>query len=743
MSGRPVARIYVAPSEAAGLAPAIAELNYHLRAMTGAGLEVDQGGDIAGVAAPALVLGEMAHQLGARPAKPSPSREGFRLLTSSGRLLIGGDSPDGVRFGVCRLLEELGCEWVMPGAIGEVIPRRATVPMPRVDLAQAPAFAYRRLWYGGSGDIVGKEDKARFDHWLRRQRGGERETAATRTAGHMWGSFIRRHRAEFDADPTMYALRPGPNGPERRGPQLETTHPRVIELMVEDIKAEFRKRGWPHDHETGFPIGPSDGLGFSISPESIAAGSGHIDPVSRDPDVTDLIVLLGNTILERLGDEHPNVYLGFYSYSVHSSYPRRYTPHPRLVPIFAPISYSRFHSLTDPNSSSQARYKAELDKWGALARGQGNRTLFRGYNWNLADNMLPYSKARIWGEELPYYARMGVEGLNVEATKAWSINGPHDWIFMKLAWDPSQDWRALLARYCEKSYGAGAEPVRRHFLRLIERQHGAGQEAGSYHSFPLIYDRSFIAAAKADIAEAERLAAGEAERTRIAYIGLGVEALRLYLDYFDASIRFDFAEALGHYDAMHAHWRRGYELNPDIVAKEAPRHLERFIGPFVRDAAARSTSEYRLIQALPDQLPTILDPKREGVARSWHREPFADGTAPTRTYSSTWSAQRLKPVDSVWYQHSFRLPQEARGKPVGLFLGGFDDEARVWMNGEEIGTSGRKFSRPAEFDLTAAIDQEGDNLLAIEIVRNVALNELGVGGLFRPSFLYTGPHIGG
>ena len=39
------------------------------------------------------------------------------------------------------------------------------------------------------------------------------------------------------------------------------------------------------------------------------------------------------------------------------------------------------------------------------------------------------------------------------------------------------------------------------------------------------------------------------------------------------------------------------------------------------------------------------------------------------------------------------------------------------MNGEEIGTSGRAFSRPAEFDLTAAIDQEGDNLLAIEIVR--------------------------
>jgi hypothetical protein len=647
-----------------------------------------------------------------------------------------------VRFGVCRLLEALGCEWVMPGTIGEVIPRRSTVPMPSLDLSEAPAFAYRRLWYGGSSDIVSNQDKARFDQWLRRQRAGERTTAASQTAGHAWGSFIRRHRTEYEADPNMYALTAGTNGPERRGPQLETTHPRVIELMVEDIKAEFRKRGWPNSKEAGFPIGPSDGLGFSISAESVAAGSGRVDPMSGDPDVTDLIVLLGNTVLARLGEEYPNVYLGFYSYSVHASYPSRYTPHPRLVPIFAPISFSRFHSLTDPSSPSQARYKAELDKWAALARRQGNRMLFRGYNWNLSDNMLPFSKARIWGEELPYYARIGVEGVNVEATKAWSINGPHDWIFMKLAWDPSQDWRSLLARYCDKSFGAGAGPMRRYFMRLIERQHGARQEAGSYFSFPLIYDASFIAAASADIAEAQRLAREEAERARISYVGLGVEALRLYLDYFNASTRFEFSSALNHYEAMHAHWRRSYAINPDLVAKEAPRHLEQRIGPFIKQARARSSGDYKLLLRLPDELPTAFDPERKGRKRLYHRRPFPSGASfPTRTYSSTWPAQRLRPVESVWYQHRFRLPPEARGHSIGLFLGGFDDEARVWLNGQEIGGTGRRFSRPAEFNLTDAVDQGGDNLLAIEIVRNVPINELGIGGLFRPSFLFTGPPV--
>ena len=73
-----------------------------------------------------------------------------------------------------------------------------------------------------------------------------------------------------------------------------------------------------------------------------------------------------------------------------------------------------------------------------------------------------------------------------------------------------------------------------------------------------------------------------------------------------------------------------------------------------------------------------------------------------------------------------------------LFLGSFNDEATVWVNGQRIGSSGRQFSKPVVFDLTPAL-QPGENTIAIRIVRNQSLNELGVGGLFRPSFLFTGP----
>src|SRR5688572_20440332 len=300
--GRPIGKIFLAigadPEERA----AATELNHHFLRMSGTALEISEAGSLTDVSEPGIVLGRLANALGAEPHDTTASREGFRIVTREGLVLIGSESGIATAFGAYRLLEEFGCEWVMPGRIGEIIPNRRDLPVPVLDIAEAPAFLFRNLWYGGGRRIVGRGDKERLAEWLRRQKGHDRMTPARQTGGHSWDGFIRRHRAEFDADPTMYALRPDPQGElERGGPQIETTHPRVIGLMVEDIKATFRRRGWPHDHAAGFPIGPSDGLGFSRSPESLAAGSGLTDPVSGEPDVTDLVVLFGNSVIERLG----------------------------------------------------------------------------------------------------------------------------------------------------------------------------------------------------------------------------------------------------------------------------------------------------------------------------------------------------------------------------------------------------------------------------------------------------------
>jgi hypothetical protein len=148
----------------------------------------------------------------------------------------------------------------------------------------------------------------------------------------------------------------------------------------------------------------------------------------------------------------------------------------------------------------------------------------------------------------------------------------------------------------------------------------------------------------------------------------------------------------------------------------------------VKQAAAYSSGGYSIVEPLPDALETAFGPATD--------TPPAAGWRARKTYSITWDAQRITATadQAVWYRHRFTA---SPGRPVYLFLGGFNDEATVFVNGRRIGSSGRQYSRPAVFDLTAAL-RPGENAILVRIVRNQSLNEIGVGGLFRPSFLFTG-----
>ena len=726
---------------------AVNALQYHLTKMTGDMPEVVVGEEGDTPPAGAIVLGAPAVKLGATPTETSASREGYRLLTRGGRLLIGGESDQAVMHGVHALLRSLGCDWVMPGEVGEVIPQRATIVID-LDTASAPDFPSRRLWYRGYPNRKAP-DFARMAVWLTRQQAGVWTDTEGSAAGHVWNQLIRKHKAVFDANPDMYALRRDRNGDLiRSGPQVESTHPKVVELFVNDIRAAYEKNiaagKWTKDTPASFGIGPADGLSYSLSAESMLAGSGRMDPIVGEVDRTDELILLGNRILEKILPEYPHVYLGFYSYSVHADYPKRYKPHPNITQIFAPINFSRFHSVLDVNSKTQSYYLDVVNQWADLAAEQGNKLYYRGYNWNLAENMMPYTKVRIWGEELPFYLDKGFVGLNVEATKQWGALAASDYVFMRLGWDTSLDWRDLLREFCEAAYGDAADAMEQFNLKIINRQHGAGMEAGSYHAFNVIYDDAFVADAKSLLANATKAAKTDVEKTRISYAAYPIEALELYLAYFNAAGRFDFVEAKKQYDAMMAHFDAAYEENPDVPSNEQPQYLQRFMARFVDAAVKYSTGDYRMVHALPEQMITMFDPNDVGHRMRFQSPEINDSHfLKTHTYLLPWDAQGLAGMrdTAVWYRDHFTLPADAKDQPIGLFIGGVEDEARVWINGVEVGTSGRGFSLPFVFDLTEGVNYAGENVLAIQVVRNSKANEIGLGGLIRPSFLFAGPQL--
>lgn len=722
----------------------VEELNSHFEKLFGQRLPVvvmDQPRPFDG---PAILLGELA--VDTPVTQTSSAKEGFRIRTAGNQVMINAESDQGLLWGSYHLLRTLGYEWVMPGDIGVVLPeaKEGMLIVPEMDQSKAPDFLIRRIFFTGIRQNA-QEHVPRQQEWQRRQYGAFNPHPATETAGHNWDRITRKYKKVFDANPEMYALVRQADGTfKRQGPQLESTHPQVIELFKQEIREMFAKNNWPSDKAVGVPIGPADGLGYSQSTESRLAGTDRIDPNAGEQDTTDLVVLLANTILKDLEDEFPNLYLGYYVYSTHAEYPARYTPHPRVVPIFAPINYSRFHGIGDTNSKTWPSYADVVRQWAALSDMQGNPLLYRGYSWNIADNYLPFIKAHVWGDEIPFYKKHNFIGATVQGVKAWNIQGPSDYVLMHLLFDSSQDWHKLLANYCDKAYGQGGPAMLSYYDRLTRKLRDSGIESGSYHAYPLIFDQQYLKIAQADLDKARDMAKLPNEKTRVEYVAMSHHSLKLFLAFDGAVKAFDFAQAHTNYKAMQDHWQAMYDVNPDLACELGRAYLKRFMERFAREAEQFSTEPYKIVYRIPEQLPTLFDPTVSGHANHYFAPDLNDAHyLKTRTWSSTWDVQGLSPIKrgAVWYRVRFTLPKSTGDQPVGLFLGSFEDEARVYLNGQFVGTSGRRFSIPAQYDLTDFIKPDQENLLAIQVVKNLNINELGLGGLIRPSFIFTGPRL--
>jgi len=69
-------------------------------------------------------------------------------------------------------------------------------------------------------------------------------------------------------------------------------------------------------------------------------------------------------------------------------------------------------------------------------------------------------------------------------------------------------------------------------------------------------------------------------------------------------------------------------------------------------------------------------------------------------------------------------------------VGGIDELAKVWLNGQVLGISPKGSFTPFELDATAAI-RPGQPNTAVICVSNMTLNEVGTGGITGPVMFYA------
>ncbi|MGC9066383.1 MAG: sugar-binding domain-containing protein, partial [Candidatus Ratteibacteria bacterium] len=108
-----------------------------------------------------------------------------------------------------------------------------------------------------------------------------------------------------------------------------------------------------------------------------------------------------------------------------------------------------------------------------------------------------------------------------------------------------------------------------------------------------------------------------------------------------------------------------------------------------------------------------------------------------RTKTLSWSDQGLRYYKGdTWYRSSVVIPEKFKDKKIFLWFGGVDELAKVWLNGNEVGTSPGKAFVPFEFDVTNSVNWGRENFVAVKITNKI-LNELGTGGITAPVMFYA------
>ncbi|MFH1569566.1 MAG: DUF4838 domain-containing protein [Gemmatimonadota bacterium] len=709
--GRARAALVLPPEPSEDEALAAGELQVHLERMSGARLPVARGAEavdgvpvLIGRAAPAEVVGRLAQE-GADSAS-------FRLRASADTVILAGRGGDGTLFAAYELLEQLGVRWCMPGELGTVIPKRATVAVALQDTLQNPAFALR--------DFANTVRYPEFRPWMRRMRLG--------------GQYLGGHGFPFPADPQaepeLFIQVDG-----RPTSQLRVSHPEVMRRTIAACRQQLaRQPGLAY-----VSLGPADGEGFGSDPWDAE----DMDPLHDAVSVTDRLIHFYNRVLADLHRDYPEVGLAFYCYSDYMRPPVQEKPDPRILPVFAPIDCCRLHSLDNPMCWERGYIEPLVDGWLAL----GVRLSYRGYLFNLADPGLPLAMVQQVRAEFPFYFRKGMIGMAPEVHPAWSYHGPALYLAARMMWNPEVDADAVLADYFGAFYGPAAGPMRAHFDRLEEAYAGADYHAGNIFDLPHVLTPEVMADLEASLAAARAaVPAASVYARRVALTRVGFEFGRAQLDLMAALNAFDVITARELLERLQE------EILPAAVAQEPPAldpvygpgFTARFWEPPVREGYERVTGGNERAAALPDEWYVLLDPSENGDDLGLWRPGVGTGSwMRLKTYTASWSAQGLRYYKgSAWYRTTVPVEARFRGRPLRLWISGVDDEAAAWINGTPLPVLQRgaaPIGTGWEFDASGAVACGGENVVVVKVTNtNQELHELGTGGITGPAMLWAG-----
>jgi hypothetical protein len=730
-NGVSLAGIVIAADAPQEVQDAASELSRVIEKMSGAKLAVvtvPAGG--AAPAGPCIALGAPARQMGLKLEKTSRAKDGYRFKVQGNAVLIDGESPSGVYTGAMRFLESLGCGWYTPGDVGEVIPRKVTVTVPdATDVAGVSNSINRRFWYGGGS----KGRTPKTDAWLKRMNGANFESGSW---NHAYANLIPKE--VLKEHPEYGSFVRG----QRTTKQLCTTNPDVVRLATETLV-----KGMAAKEALVFAAGPNDGGGLCECPECAKLDTpGYLEPSSGKAATTDRIFGFASAVAELTAKQFPDRDLGILVYSEYSRPPQKLTRmSPNIFPMIAPIRRCRIHGPGNPICEMSQLLQEEIRGWAKL----GPKLGFYMYNYNLADSLLPFSKVDFYKRTLAEVNAANIDQLAwiFETIDTWSAHAPTFWLSARISWTTHLDVDAEMERFYTGFYGAAAEPMRAYWKRLDETYATTPAHAGSSYGMHKVWTPQMLAASRADLDRAAKLAADDRERQAVAMADAGLRSAEIYMKVWNALAKCDFAAATDAQKSLEEHCKK-MEGMPEPhwahLRYAFTQYYMSFVGKVVDAGQKILGGGGKIVLKLPDAWRFSTDEKLAGVAKGWEKPGFNDGGWKTMgTMSTCWADEGMTWYQGdAWYRTTFEVPASAKGAELHLWFGGFDENVEVWLNGQPLGEK-KGFIKPQAFENIGQYLKFGEkNVLAVRVSAG-SIAEIGTGGIMMPVMIYQGKGQGG
>jgi len=701
----------------------------------------------------------------------SLNEEGYIIRTAGDRLILAGNDHrpvpayNGSQLAVVEVLQRLGCRWFYPGELGETYPTSADVSLPHIDVTVKPDNAVRGFWYGTSAELRRNQQlRGEMDRWYVLNRylpyGSVIPSAGDGSIMRPFRKYEQREvdgkkvrvNTMFEQHPEYFALKADGT---RDAEYLCLSNPDVLQVTLAYAREYFQQ----NPNALAFPISPPDGAPTCECPDCKARNNYFMQKEPADVRIQDIsggFYWYMNEVARHLEKEYPDKRVTSLAYSGRTRPPENLELHHNITVRTALLAHARHHRYDWPTWHTQEIVQI-LRRWAKQSPEMIDRPYFptMQFHCHVYQPMLESSAFNI-----RFVKDLGFRGMEWESKVSFFIEGASNYVRGQLLWNTQTDVDALLEDYYTRAFGGAAKRLAkfdRDVEKLLTQNMIDHHEEERLHE---IYPYEKVMKITADADDIHKLAAGDsaAVQKRVSFFIDVMKHFRAYAQMREAEKHLDFVGAAGYAQQM-----------LDIEAKVNAVSLA-YLDDFSRvmdsravygELGANATAhgklkQYRakaemldgtrgkLVAALPITWQFKADPHDDGVIHQWYSpiKPGDKSWRPMRTTES-WEIQGMQDKQARgyngfgWYQTQVEIPADATGKPLKLFLGGFNNQAWVWVNGRLAGATPyheywERWKYHGEVDITSFIQPGQVNHIAIRIH-----NDQDAGGIFRRCFIYS------